>query len=130
MRGCSELSELMSAPPIVGKEVEMSSRKRRLTALGAMGFGGYLMASAMAAPEPGQSVPDGVAAELRGGLCQNVQTVPCPGGGGWWCSYSGNIVVSGTTYCAGTGDNPCGSSCGSFFSAIVPCVKTGTIVAL
>ncbi len=95
----------------------MFYRKRRLTALGALGFGGYLMAGTMAPPTPGQPVPDEVASGLRGGLCQMVTKAPCPGGGsGQDCSLTGTMITSGPNYGAPTGDNPCSNSCGSFFS--------------
>ena len=100
----------------------MSSRKRRLVALGAMGFGGYLMAGAMALPAPGQPVPDEVASKLRGGICQWVKKSPCPGGGGSKCSMTGTMITSGSNYGSGTGDNPCSPSCGSFFSNYTLCV--------
>jgi hypothetical protein len=101
----------------------MFYRKRRLTALGALGFGGYLMAGTMAMPAPGQPVPDEVAAGLRGGICQWVAKSPCPGGGkGDECTMTGTMITSGSNYGSGSGNNPCGPMCGSFFSNYKLCV--------
>jgi hypothetical protein len=100
----------------------MFYRKRRLTALGALGFGGYLMAGTMALPAPGQPVPDEVASGLRGGLCQWVKKSPCPGGMGNTCTVTGTVITSGSNYGSGSGDNPCGMMCGTFFANFKLCV--------
>jgi hypothetical protein len=100
----------------------MSTRKRRLTTLGALGFGGYLMASAVAFPGTGQPVPDEVAGGLRGGVCQKLGFAPCAGVG-QMCA-AGAKVVAGTSWGQGSGDTPCGASCGSFFSSIANCASS------
>jgi hypothetical protein len=109
---------------IVGREVEMSSRKLGLATFGAMGFGTYLLAGAMAVPAAGQPIPDGVADGLRGGAttggwtCATGSLQPCPGGGGVGCTASGSTVQAGTHKFEASGSNKCSASCGGFWSKI------------
>lgn len=99
----------------------MLSRKTRLTTLGAVGFGGYLLVSSLSGAVAGQSVPNEVAAKLRGGLCSSVSKKPCTGGGGIGCSASGTIITAGPNRGSPYGNNPCNSTCGSFWSSLSPC---------
>lgn len=81
--------------------------------------GACLALSLRPGPVYGEPVPDHIAAQLRGGLCQMLDVVSCP--------YQSTActacmkVTSGPNQASGAGECPCSSSCGSFFSRLADC---------
>jgi hypothetical protein len=82
-------------------------------------FGAYLLFGMAPRPMRGQPVPDDVAAEVRGGLCQYLDYYTCSGRGS--SCPAGTYVSAGVTYGTASGSSYCSPSCGEFFALITPC---------
>jgi hypothetical protein len=98
----------------------MIAKRNALAVLLFAALGAYLVFGTAPRPMRGQPVPDDVAAEVRGGVCQYLSISVCPGNGTANCP-SGTYVTAGTTYGLAAGSSYCSSSCGEYFAYINPC---------
>lgn len=99
----------------------MLRKTHALPVLASLVLGAYFLLGASASPTAGQSISDEVAANVRGGVCQSLSVVTCPGAAGRPCP-AGNRVSSGTFIGTGGCNINCSTSCGSYFSYITTCV--------
>jgi len=97
----------------------MIAKRSALAALLFAAFGAYLLFGTAPRPMRGQPVPDNVAAEVRGGICQNVGINLCPGYGSY-CPSS-TYVCSCGFYGSGWGSSYCSATCGEFFAGFTAC---------
>ena len=79
--------------------------------------GMFCHSASVVAPSIGESIPDSVAAEFRGGLCTTYAPATCPAGACATGGYVGPGIFPGSP----TGNINCGASCGSYFSTVTAC---------
>src|SRR5438034_11694053 len=85
-------------------------------------FAGYLAFFTSSHTIPGQVVPDDLAAQTRGGLCQLLKWASCPGNPNDPTNCpSGCAAQAGTVRGSGSGNINCSSSCGGYFNQLNNC---------
>ncbi len=102
--------------------MSMILKKVALAVMAAGVFWGYLALGTAPGAIAGQPIPDSVATDIRGGICQTLNYGYCPGGPwyAFWCP-AGTNVVAGPYWGTASGNIDCNPSCGSFFNTIDYC---------